>query len=325
MSEARHTSSERRHIPVLLREVLETLSPRPGETAVDCTAGLGGHAEALARAVGPTGTLVMFDLDPGNLAAATARVNAIESLGPPTVIPVHSSFHDAPRRLAALGIRADVVLADLGFSSNQIDTPGRGFAFSKDGPLDMRLDPTNPLTAAELVNTLSTKEIAVILKEFGEERAAWLIAEKIVRERLAQPITTTGRLAAVVRDAIPHGLRTKSSIDPATKTFQALRIAVNDEIGRLNSLLDAVHSAAKRMNRGDRDGENGGWLAKGARVGIIAFHSLEDRPVKQMFARLGEEGLATIVTRKPLEASDDEVKVNPRSRSAKFRVCRIGS
>ncbi len=313
------------HVPVLIREVAEVLDPRPGETVVDCTAGLGGHAEMLARAVGTAGAVVLFDLDPGNLASARSRLEGIA--GGPKVIAVHASFNEAPRRLPDMGLRADVVLADLGFSSNQIDSAQRGFAFSKDGPLDMRLDPTSPLTAAELVNTLSTRELARILKEFGEEARSRTIAEKIGRERVAQPITTTGRLAEIVRSAVPHDYRTKSSIHPATKTFQALRIAVNDEIGRLGSLLDAVYTAAKKMNTSRRDAHptREVWLKEGSRVGIIAFHSLEDRPVKKMFGRLGDEGLATVLTKKPAEAADDEVRDNPRSRSAKFRACRIGT
>ncbi|MGE3108516.1 MAG: 16S rRNA (cytosine(1402)-N(4))-methyltransferase RsmH [Phycisphaerales bacterium] len=314
------------HTPVLLREVLDVLSPRSGDTVLDCTAGLGGHAEALAHAIGPTGSIHLFDLDPANLAAATSRLAPIG----PAVHPHHASFHEAPRRLAALSVQADVVLADLGFSSNQIDTAARGFAFSKDGPLDMRLDPTSPLTAAELVNTLSTTEIAAVLREFGEEPAAHSIAEKITRERTTQPITTTGRLAEIVRHAVPHAVRTKSAIHPATRTFQALRIAVNDELGRLGSLLDAVYAAARRITSAQSPCAPGSslaasWLARGARIGIISFHSLEDRPVKRLFAKMSHEGLAQELTRKPLTAGDDEIAANPRSRSAKFRACRIGT
>lgn len=321
-----------------MREVMEMLSPKPGDTVVDCTAGLGGHAEAMARAVGRNGCIVLFDLDPGNLAAATERLARIGETAP-RIVSIHASFHEAPRRVRMLGLRADVVLADLGFSSNQVDSPARGFAFSKDGPLDMRLDPTSPLTAAELVNTLSTRELARILSEFGEERAARRIVEKIARERAAQPITTTGRLAQIVREAVPHDYRTKSPIHPATKTFQALRIAVNDELGKLDSLLDGVVAAAKRLKNasarscgfdGTGEGssnledETGGWMKSGARVGVISFHSLEDRRVKQMFGRMSEKGVARLKTKKPVEAGEEEVKSNPRSRSAKLRVAVVG-
>lgn len=316
-----------RHLPVLLREVLELLDPKAGETAVDCTAGLGGHASAIAERLGPTGTLVLFDLDPSNLASANERVRAMAN--PPRTIPVHASFHEAGRRLLELGLRADVLLADLGFSSNQVDSPERGLAFKREGPLDMRLDPTSPITASELVNTLSTRELARILKEFGEERFAGSIAENIVRARENEPITTTSRLAEIARGVVAskqpysHG-----SIDGATRTFQALRIAVNDELGRLGSLLESIERGSRAVAKeaaGNAGSQGASWLATGARVGVIAFHSLEDRPVKRCFGSLVEEGLAVGLTRKPVEAGQDEVAVNPRSRSAKLRVCRIGA
>lgn len=304
------------HIPVLLAETVDLLAPRTGQTVLDATAGLGGHASALAQHLGPTGTLILFDLDPGNLAHAAERVRAI---GPaaPRVIAHHASFADAPRLLAAAGLSADVVLADLGFASPQMDDPSRGLSFMREGPLDMRLNPAAPITAAELVATLPERELAELLRDFGEEPAARSIAQKIVRHRAGAPISTTADLASIVRSVVPR--RPGVSIDPATKTFQALRIAVNDELGNLDRLLEAVRRGAA-LAAGPA---HAGWLAPGARVGVITFHSLEDRRVKLAFASLVESGLAEHVTRKPVTPSDPEVAANPRSRSAKLRVLRL--
>jgi 16S rRNA (cytosine1402-N4)-methyltransferase len=311
------------HIPVLLREVLEVLSPRPGEVYLDCTAGLGGHASAVAERLGPEGTVVLCDLDRENLFAAKARVEGLGAArgGGPRVVALHGSYSDAPRRLVELGLRADMVLADLGFASNQMDSPERGLSFSREGPLDMRLDLTSPITAAELVNTLPVRELAEILKDLGEEPRARVIAEKIAEARREEPIATTARLAEIVRSVVPrrHG---PGSIDPATRTFQALRIAVNDELGRLGVFLGAIERAVGAMCGGAKAG-GGGWLNSGARVAIIAFHSLEDRPVKRCGQSLGERGLVRLLTKKPLEAGDDEVAANPRSRSAKLRAFRV--
>jgi len=310
------------HIPVLLKPVLELLAPAPGETAVDATAGLGGHAVAIAERIGPTGTLVLFDLDPGNLERAAARVNALTS--PPKVVTHHASFADAPRILAGAGLSADLVLADLGFASPQVDDASRGFSFSRDGPLDMRLNPSAPITAAELVNTLPELELAEMIRDLGEEPwpLAKRIASKIGQSRATGPISRTAQLASVVRSALPSR-RPGHSIDPATKTFQALRIAVNDELGSLNALLSAVERASSAGSSGGAVGGVRSWLKGGARVGVISFHSLEDRPVKQSFARLVERGVAAELTRKPVTASDQELGLNPRARSAKLRAIRV--
>lgn len=310
--------SERGHIPVLLAQCVQLLDPKAGEVVVDCTAGLGGHAAALAARLGggaSPGTVVLFDLDPGNLERATARVR--EAASGVRVIAHHGSFADVGRVLAGVegGLRADVVLADLGFASVQMDDAARGFSFMREGPLDMRLNPKAPVTAAELVNTLSAPELMEILRDLGEEPAARVIAQKIVQARQAMPISTTAQLASVIRSVVPR--RPGMTIDPATKTFQALRIAVNDELGHLDRLLDAVA-------RGARAASQGSWLSVGARVGIISFHSLEDRRVKQACASMVEQGLAEHVTRKPVTPEDLEVGENPRSRSAKLRVIRIG-
>lgn len=215
-----------------------------------------------------------------------------------------------------------MVLADLGFASNQMDDASRGFSFSREGPLDMRLarpgdepadQPELPPSAAELVASLPESELVRILREFGEERRASGIARKIAAARRSHPISTTTDLASIVRSAT--GRPEPGGIDPATKTFQALRIAVNDELGNLDALLHAIGGGMAEIARPD-------WLASGARVGVISFHSLEDRPVKSEFGRLCREGMAEDICGGPVAASEAEVHSNPRSRSAKFRAVR---
>jgi 16S rRNA (cytosine1402-N4)-methyltransferase len=312
------------HIPVLLREVLSLLAPHSGETYLDCTAGLGGHAGPVASMVGPLGTVVLNDADPGNLRAAEAGVRAAAGEGTPRVMAVHGNFADAPRVLGQKGLSADLVLADLGFASNQVQDEARGFSFSRDGPLDMRMDPRSAITAAELVNSLPEVELARIIYELGEDRGSRAIARKIVDARAVSPISTTGQLADIVRSAAggrhPSG-KGRGVIDPATKTFQALRIVVNDELGSLEALLGQVRRGAEHAAE---SGETRSWLAPGARIGIISFHSLEDRMVKRSFHDLVHRGLATALTRRPVEAADEEVSSNPRSRSAKLRAVRVG-
>ena len=330
------------HVPVLLREVVALLSPQPGETVVDCTAGLGGHAAALAPCVGPTGRIVLNDLDPTNLARAGAVVRSAPDA--PSVTTVRGNFAELPRRLVELGLAADAVLLDLGFASSQMDDASRGFSFMRDGPLDMRLDPDAPVTAARLVNTLPEGELAEILRDFGEERQARRIASKLVAERALAPIETTGRLAKVVSDALggsgrahsrpsgpspggppggPPG-RPSGRIHPATRTFQALRIAVNDELGALRSLLESV----TRVASGPGIAPGGSWLARsgrGVRIVVISFHSLEDRLVKHAFAELVHRGLGEHLAKHPVAPSPDEQRLNPRSRSAKLRAVRLTS
>lgn len=307
-------AAEPSHIPVLMNHVLAMHAPRPGQTYLDATAGLGGHAAAVGERLGRAGTVVLMDLDGGNLERAAARVRGLPEA--PTVHALQGSFSQAARRMGELGLRADLVLADLGFASNQIAEAGRGFSFMNDGPLDMRLDPTSPITAAELVNTMPERELGALLREFGEEPNARRIARKLAQEREGSPILTTAQLARAVRAAIPA--RDYSGIDPATRTFQALRIAVNDEIGNLTGLLGSIERSAEANRRGEAT-----WLARGARIGIISFHSLEDRPVKQAFASLVERDLARHLTRKPLTADETELTLNPRSRSAKLRVIEL--
>jgi len=300
--------TEYSHIPVLPEEILDRLDPQPGETYVDCTAGLGGHACVVGSRLVPGGRVVLNDMDAGNLGEAAERVGA--EVPGVDVTTVHGNYVGLPRQLVRDGLRADMVLADLGFASNQMSDPARGFAFSYDGPLDMRLDPSAAVTARELVETLPEDELVRILREYGEEKAARPIARKIVAARNEGPISTTGQFAALVRSVV----RYSGGINPATRTFQAFRIAVNDELGSLEGLLAAVERAARSTGEG--------WLAAGARVAIVSFHSLEDRLVKRSFARLEQRGLARMVGAQPTVASEAEVLSNPRSRSAKLRtVC----
>ena len=232
------------------------------------------------------------------------------------MVAFHGNFADAPRRSVEAGLSVDVVLVDLGFSSNQVEAGERGFSFQRDGPLDMRLDPTSPMTAAELIASASEAELARILREYGEEPAAARIARKLVELRRSTPISTTGQLADIVRSVLG---RRPGPIDPATRTFQAVRIAVNDELGSLASLLAEIERGAGRAAAGAPS-----WIKSGARVAVISFHSLEDRLVKQSFAGLVSRGVAAAITRKPVGAGEAEVVSNPRARSAKLRGIRVG-
>ncbi|MDZ4755546.1 MAG: 16S rRNA (cytosine(1402)-N(4))-methyltransferase RsmH [Phycisphaerae bacterium] len=311
------------HIPVLLDHCLAALAPKPRETFVDCTAGRGGHAVAFARAVGPTGRVILFDIDAENLAHAATRVRNDTGREP---LAVHANFAGITSTLHGLQtdapIKADVVLADLGFSSTQMDDPRRGFSFGTDGPLDMRLDSTAAVTAAELLRTLPESDLADLIFRYGEEPFARRIARKVVAIREEEPIESTAQLARLVREA--YGPRAhQSRLHPATRTFMALRIAVNDELGALRSLLHAIETGA--MAAADGDGhDDSSWLRAGARIGIISFHSLEDRLVKVGFVDMQRRGLLQIQTRKPLVSSESEAAENPRARSAKLRVAMVG-
>lgn len=333
------------HIPVLLNEVLEALAPQRGDIAVDCTAGLGGHASAIYTHIQghendprnrecrePIGGLVLCDQDSTNLKSAHDRVQSKQLWQcSPKITAVHGSFAIIPRRLASDAISANLLLADLGFASNQIEDSARGFSFMRDGPLDMRLNPASPITAAELVNTLPARELTQIIREFGEDPSAPRIAEKIVLSRKTRPIQTTSELAEIVRSAIPSKPGGKGSgIHPATRTFQAIRIAVNDELGALGSLLESIRRAAAILSSRKSGPGSGGegqvcWLAEGARIGIISFHSLEDRMVKQAFQSMVQDGLAEHIGKPPIIATEAEVLANPRSRSAKLRAIRLRS
>jgi 16S rRNA (cytosine1402-N4)-methyltransferase len=301
------------HLPVLLDTVLDLLSPRPGETAVDLTAGRGGHAEALARRVALGGRILLCDLDAGNLAFASERVRAVPGT---ELASMHGSFARADREATRLGWRADVVLADLGFASTQMDDPARGFSFQADGPLDMRLDPTRGESAADLLARIREPELADAIFELGEDPFSRRIARTIVERRTRAPLRTTQELASAVVAA--YGARARDSrMHPATRTFMALRILVNDELGALRTLLAALEQGGREAAAGS------GWLRPGCRAGIISFHSLEDRLVKHAMADWERAGLGERVTRKPAEASDVELATNRRARSAKFRVFRF--
>jgi 16S rRNA (cytosine1402-N4)-methyltransferase len=296
------------HIPVLPNEVQALLQPKDGDVIVDLTAGRGGHAYALAKDAGPSATVVLFDLDSNNLAFATERVCALGV----KVIPIHANFATAATVILKLGLRADCVLADLGFASNQMEDRNRGLSFMGEGPLDMRLNPETGTTAADIIRTTNETDLADLIYHFGEEPYSRRIAQKIVQERAKEPILTTVRLAQIVRNA--YGARARTSrLNPATRTFMALRIAVNDELSALDALLADVEMGGRKVNEG-------GWLNHGARVAVISFHSLEDRPVKQSFVALEKNGLAKRLTRKPARASEKEIALNTRSRSAKLRA-----
>lgn len=286
------------HTPVLLREVIAGLQPRPGGRYIDGTVGGGGHAAAILEASAPDGRLLGIDCDPAALTAAATRLAPYGE----RVTLVRGSFRDIGRLATAAGfVEVQGVLLDLGVSSYQLDTPERGFSFQVGAPLDMRLDPDAPVTAAHLVNNLPEQELADLIFRYGEERGSRRIARAIVEARQRKPVTRTDELAALVSRALGgrHG-----KIHPATRTFQALRIAVNDELASLEAALPQIVEL----------------LAAGGRMAIISFHSLEDRIVKHFMRAEAQIGRLRIITRKPVEASNEEQQANPRSRSAKLRV-----
>jgi 16S rRNA (cytosine1402-N4)-methyltransferase len=287
------------HEPVMVAEVLAALAPERGGLFVDCTVGLGGHAQALLEA-GAT-RLIGIDRDPEALALARTALAPWSD----RVELVHADYRELGALLDARHIDAvDGVLADLGVSSLQLDAEGRGFSFRRDEPLDMRMDPTSGESAADWIATASEPELADVIYQFGEERFSRRIARRIVAARAEAPIRTTGQLAALVRRAIPS--RGYQRIDPATRTFQAIRIRVNRELERLDVFL---RDAASR-------------LRAGARLAIISFHSLEDRIVKHTFRALvqGEGAVVRAVTRKSVTPGEGETERNPRARSARLRV-----
>lgn len=292
------------HIPVLPREVCELLALREGETVVDATIGLGGHARLLAERLGPTGTLIGLDVDPANL--ETARQALADRKSACRMELVHANFAELPDVLVSLGLtQVDAILADLGISSRQLEEPARGFSFQREGPLDMRLDARLMVTATDLVNRMREQELGDLLYFNAQETAGRRIARRICEARKNSRITTTTRLAEIVASAVGVDPESrKSKIHPATRTFLALRMAVNEEIENLEALLEA----APRL------------LSPGGRFGVIAFHSVEDKPVKLDFRKRKSEGIYQILTKKPVVASDDERRSNPRSRSAKLRA-----
>ena len=303
-----------RHIPVLLAETLEYLAPERGGIFVDGTVGLGGHAEALLRA-SPDVQLIGIDRDREALARAAERLAGFG----PRVRLVQANFHQLMATLAGLGVRAIAgFLADLGVSSLQLETPGRGFSFRFDGPLDMRMG-LSETTAADLVNQASEGELETIFRDYGEERHARRIARAIARARMEKPIGTTGELKALVDAAKGARAIREERIDPATRVFQALRIAVNQELAGLERCIE----------------ETVELLETGGRLVVISYHSLEDRIVKTTLRDLArgevdpvtgrsrsETQLIEVLTRKPVRPTESEVDLNPRSRSAKLRAAR---
>ena len=300
------------HIAALSKPVIALLQPRPGAVVVDGTLGAGGHARLLLEAIQPGGRLLAIDRDPAAVAGGRIQLSGFE---PPATV-VRGDFGDLDHLARSHGFaQVDAVLFDLGISSVQLDDPARGFSFRAEGPLDMRMDPDDPVTAAQLANQLPERELTDLIRRLGEERWAARIAGFIVKRR---PLRTTRDLAGAVEAAVPRAAWPRD-IHPATRTFQAFRMAVNDELGSLDKGLKSALSI----------------LTPGGRMAAISFHSLEDRSVKNFFIAESKDCLCPpqqpvctcahraslrIVTRRPVTADDEEIRANPRARSAKLRV-----
>ena len=307
-----HTEAD--HVPVLADEVRELLAVQPGETVVDGTFGAGGHARLLAQDLAGRGKLVAIDRDP----AAKPYFDRFKASAGVDVRFLRGEFAVVLTQLAANGVKADAILLDLGISSMQVDRPERGFSYATDTPLDMRMDPSSEPNAAAIVNTWDEQELVTTFRRYGEERFAAPIARAIVRRRAERPFTRTGDLVDVVRLAIPAPARFGEG-HPAKRVFQALRIAVNDELGQLETALPAAVE----------------MLRPGGRLAVISFHSLEDRIVKRFFSEqakgctcppdfpvcvCGKEPTLRILTRKPVRPTRHETDVNPRAASARLRA-----
>ena len=295
------------HEPVLCGPVLEFLQPRPGETVLDVTLGHGGHSLLLAKAIGPTGRLIGLDVDPGNIERARARLEAAGFMsGSPRVHLYRANFREFEQVLDELQIPCvDAIFADLGVSTDQLLDPQLGLTFSEDAPLDMRLDDRLERTASDLINALSENELSDLLFFNSQERFSRRIAKRICQVRREGRIRRTSELVRIVCSALGvHGHGQHEKIHPATRTFMALRMAVNHEAENLQALLGA---APKR-------------LGTGGRIGVISFHSGEDRLVKQDFLARQRDGVYEIRTKKPVAPAPEELQRNPRSRSAKLRV-----
>jgi len=300
------------HVPALSKPVIALLQPRPGAIVVDGTLGAGGHARLLLEAIQPGGRLLALDRDPAAVAGGRVQLSGFE---PPATV-VRGDFGDLDHIARSHGFaEVDAVLFDLGISSVQLDDPARGFSFRGEGPLDMRMNPDDPVTAAQLANQLPERELSDLIRRLGEERWAARIASFIVKRR---PLRTTRDLAGAVEAAVPRGAWPRD-IHPATRTFQALRMAVNDELGSLEKGLKSALSI----------------LTPGGRMAAISFHSLEDRTVKSFFIAESKDCLCPpqqpvctcahraslrILTRRPVTPDEEEIRANPRARSAKLRV-----
>ena len=291
------------HRPVLLAEVVELLRPTGAELIVDCTVGLGGHSAELLRRAGGQARLIGIDLDAGNLALARERLRPFEH-----VRLFQADFADIEAVLAEADERsADVLLADLGMASTQLDDPARGFSFQADGPLDMRLDCSDGPTAADLVNDLSERELSDLIYANSQERFSRRIARAIVAARGTGRISRTVELSRIVAGSVPApARRRRRGVHPATRTFQSLRIAVNHELRSLETLLETLPDV----------------LAVGGRAGVIGFHSLEDGRVKRAFSSMRSDGLVDLLTPKPIMAGEREIAASPRSRSSRLRGIR---
>ncbi len=286
------------HIPVMVEEVMGYLQPLSGQIVLDCTVGNGGHASKIMNCIGSGGLLIGIDKDREILQIAKqnlAKVGGFFKLYPSNYTDV-----DAVLRLAGVD-KVNGVLLDLGASSLQFDRAERGFSFSKEGLLDMRMDQSDGITARELIQRSSEQELAVTLKKYGEERWSRRVARAIVLAEKKGGIASTSQLSRVVESVVPRG---KMRVHPATRVFQALRIAVNKELESLEAFLGVIH----------------GYMAVGARIVVISFHSLEDRIVKDAFRERAHQGIFTLLTKKPLIPGDDEIGKNIRCRSAKLRA-----
>ena len=294
------TSRGERHVPVLSKEAIDFLNVRAGGTVVDCTLGMAGHAGEIARLLGAEGCLIGFDRDPEALALAKVKLSRVcNELGSqaPALTLLGEPFSSIARHVEPGSV--DGILADFGVSSLQLDEAHRGFSFMADGPLDMRMDTRQGPTAAQVVNEASERELADLIYEYGDERRSRRIARAIVRGR---PVTSTGQLARIVASAAPA--MKQDRIHPATRTFQALRIHVNRELDEIQALMEA----APRL------------LKPSGRLAVISFHSLEDRIVKDSLREGARQGIWEVLTKKPVTAGEDEIEINPRSRSAKLRA-----
>jgi 16S rRNA (cytosine1402-N4)-methyltransferase len=286
------------HIPVLQKEVLDFLNPKANENFVDCTIGEGGHAFAILERILPNGKLLGIDWTRELIESLMAKAGSLNK----NLILVCDNFANLKNIVKRCGFgQVSGVLFDLGLSSWHLEKSGRGFSFSRDEPLDMRFQ--GGVTAQEIVNWWPQKELERMLKEYGEERFAKRIANEIVRSREKEPITSTLQLVSIIERAVPYWYQ-KRRIHPATKTFQALRIAVNDELNNLGRALPQAIEVLK----------------PGGRLVVISFHSLEDRIVKNFLRENSRKGLLKVLTKKPVKPSAEEVKVNPRSRSARLRA-----
>ncbi len=292
--------SENLHVPVLAEEIITYLGLKKGMVIVDCTIGIGGHAEKILKEIGDSGYLIGVDKDEEALREAKLRLKSISD----RFRLFHSNYADIDLILKEAGIRKiNGALFDLGISSFQIDRPERGFSIKLDGPLDMRMDRRQEIRASDIINRCARSELADIFREYGDEHFAGRIAERIIRERRREPIGNTTRLAQIVTGALPYRYRFRR-IHPATKVFMALRIVVNKETESLQVGL------AKTVS----------YLERGARICVISFHSIEDRIVKNRFKEFAKSNILKRITKKPIRPGIKEAEINPRSRSAKLRV-----